>query len=237
MRYLLLVFVAVMAVGIAMVGCSKPADDGGAAVVPAPTPPAPGPAEPTEEPAEDAEETLVLASPDGEEMILTTAGADEAIATEAGIPLYPGAKAYTIDLLAMGDENPPPGFDEAGPEFMDLMIQAAAKSTVAFVTEDPFEDVIAWAKENMTDWTFSEPKEMKGRTSSEATSPDHEDVEMLISDVGEHRVILLNDQNRADDLTAQISELMAKVMSEQAEAEAAEAPAQPAKPSEEATTE
>lgn len=250
MKYWLLALVAVVAVGIAMVGCTKPADDAGAPVVSAPKVPAPGPAEPTEEPAEDAGETLVLTDPNGEEMALTTAGADEAIATDAGLPLYPGAKAYTVDLLAMGqDKILPPDVGEAGPELMDLMVQAAAKSTVMFATEDSFEDVLAWAKENMAGWTISEPEEKDGMTSAEATSPDHEGVEVVIGDTGEHRLVMVNDADRAADLNAQLQELMMKVMSEQMEAAAAagtgaadgaapaDAPAETAEPSEEATTE
>lgn len=210
-RFRTLLLVTVAAMGLAAVGCNKPTEQGAVPASPAPNTP----------PAQDQAQTLVLTDPNGEELALTTAGADETIATDLGIPLYPGAKPYTIDLAAMGlaDQT---GLGEATPEIVDLTIQAAAKSSVVFVTEDPFDDVLDWAKGNLDGWTVGEPEEHEGVKSAAITSPDHADVDAVLGDLGDYRAVVVTDGARAADLNARIQELTMQALAEVAEAKATE---------------
>jgi hypothetical protein len=160
-RYLVLALTLCCALAFVFAGCQKAATDAGAG-------PVKGSAKPANAPkvADKATtETKTLTDPGGKKLILKSGG-DTSFLKEAGVPEYPGATAYAIDLAGSAKAS-----GESMPESQVAQAEKVMKQVV-LETSDSLDKVQTWAKENLKDWKIKEIEERDGVKGFEASGKD-----------------------------------------------------------------
>lgn len=161
MRYLVLALTLCCALAFVFAGCQKAPTDAAAGPVKASAKPAGSP-----KVADKAtSETKTLTDPGGKKLILKSGG-DTSFLKEAGVPEYPGATAYSIDLAASAKAS-----GESMPESQVAQAEKVMKQVV-LETSDPLEKIETWAKENLKDWTIKPIEERDGVKGFEASGKD-----------------------------------------------------------------
>lgn len=195
MKYLVLTLALCVGLAFVFAGCQKAAetDTTGVAAPKGSPKPASTPAVPDKT---TAAKTKTLTDPNGEKLVLKPA-TDTAFLKGIGVPEYPGATAYMIDMA----ETAKVTGESAGTESQLAMAEKLMKQVV-FETSDDLAKVQTWAKENLKDWTVKEIEEKNGTKGFEASKGDTASLIAFDYTTDGKRYIMIMDMGAAmDELT------------------------------------